>query len=218
MKRTHRNVFYLVLVTALLMSLPAFGADIVYVGEDIGGIGVFGRDYSYVIIPDSVGGTPGTDWYKNSFDHSSWSIGETAFGNSGSIGGLFTVPVRTTWPAGTDVYVFKTFTLGQPVAMTAKTAVDNGYDIYLNDVWVSGANAEGYTSHWEYTEFIPASSFKPGLNWIAFHLEDHGGATGWNFALLGDEKGLAAAPLPSTLILVGSNLVGFLMLRIRRKK
>jgi|GEM_PF-5080103 len=218
MKTRHPKICCLVLVAALLMSLPALGADIVYVGEDIGGVGVFGRSYQYTIIPDSIGGTPGPGWFSNSFDHSAWSVGETAFGNSGSIEGTFSVPVRTNWPADSDVYVFKTFTLGQPVAMTAKTAVDNGYAIYVNDVLVAGANAEGYTSHWEYIDTIAASYFKPGLNWLAFHLEDHGVATAWNFALVGDEKGLSPVPLPSTLVLLGTNLAGLWLLRRRRQK
>jgi hypothetical protein len=126
------------------------------------------------------------------------------------------VPRRTFWAASSDVYAFKTFTLGQPVGMTMKTAVDNGYAVYLNDVLVAGNNAEGFTTHWEYIDAVGASFFRPGLNWIAFHLEDHGGSTAWDFALVGDDSGLRPIPAPSTFILMATSLAGFLMRRGRK--
>lgn len=68
----------------LLVSLGQ-ATQIVYVGEDAGVVGVFGRDYRYFNIPDSVGGTPGPGWFTLDFDHSAWRVGETVFGNTGGI-------------------------------------------------------------------------------------------------------------------------------------
>jgi hypothetical protein len=183
----------------------AQAASIVYVGEDAGVVGVFGRDYQYVNIPDSVGGTPGASWFSVGFDHSGWSVGETQFGNTGGFGSSIT---RTPWAANTDMYVFRTFTLGQPIDMVAKTAVDNGYDLYINDVLVTSKNAEGFTFHWEYTDILDASLFQAGTNSIGIHLEDHGGGTAWDFALIGDDSGLTAIPEPSTVLLFIIGVMG----------
>lgn len=116
------------------------------------------------------------------------------------------------------MYVFKTFELATPVPMTAKTAVDNGYELFINGVLAAGANAEGFTSHWEYTNLLPASLFRAGTNALAVHLEDHGGATAWDFALLGDDSGLRSVPETATLLLVGSGLAGLGALGWRRQR
>lgn len=191
---------FAILFTIAITSVQA--ATIVYVGEDSGVVGVYGRNYQY------LNSTPGANWYSNAFDHSSWSVGETAFGSAIEI-----VPLRTSWPANTHMYIFKTFTLGQAIDMIAKTAVDNGYALYINDTPVNSQSAEGFTFHWEYTDSVGKALVHPGLNWLAVDLEDHGGLTAWDFALLGDDKGLNPVPLPSALLLLSSGLCGLAALR-----
>jgi hypothetical protein len=195
----------LVSLTLIITLTTGVGATtIVYVGEDSAVVGIYGRDYQY------MNSFPGANWFSNSFDHSSWAVGETVFGNTS---GIQTVPTRTSWPVNTHMYIFKTFTLGQPIDMIAKTAVDNGYTLYINDNLVNSQNAEGFTFHWEYTDNVGKALFQSGLNWLAVDLEDHGGSTGWDFALLGDDKGLLPVPLPSALLLLSSGLCGLAALR-----
>jgi hypothetical protein len=197
-----RPLFLFMLVC--MAATAAGAAPMVYVGEDDLGSGVvtgfYGKDY---LFTDTA---PGTGWQGVGYDHSAWTVGYTPYGNYGTIAGSFTNTVLTSWPVDVGRYVFKTFPLGQAIPMTAKVAVDNGYDLWINGTWVSGDNAEGYTSHWEYVFTVPASNFTPGVNTLAFFLEDHGGATAWDFSLVGDSNGMV--PLPPTVLLLGSGLAG----------
>jgi hypothetical protein len=83
--------------------------------------------------------------------------------------------------------------------------VDNGYKLYVNGALISQANAEGFTSRWEYTGSFPA--LNPGLNFIALALEDHGGQTAFDMQIT---AGTAVIPLPAAgwLLLGGLALLG----------
>ena len=52
----------------LLLAVSAFGAPIVYVGQDVSGVGIYGKDYRYLINPFHT--SPGANWYTSAFDHS----------------------------------------------------------------------------------------------------------------------------------------------------
>ena len=182
----------------------AYAANIDYIAP--------GDTWRYICTGPGVACPAHSDFQSTSFDDSSWLVGNAPFSNVGSDD----FAANTDWTAGFDPVVRHTFTLGTPVDMTAELGVDNGYDLYVNGVLVSSANAEGFTSRWEYIVHIPASMFLVGSNVIALQLEDHGGSTAFDMHLFGDSRGLPSVPEPSTWLLLGTGLVGLLAYRARR--
>ena len=184
-----------VLATSLISATDvASAATVVYVGKDAGVEGIYGREYRYKTIANG-GGTPGANWYSDSFDHSTWALGKSEFGNTVGINGL--TGRETFWDVNSSLFAFKTFTLASTVDMVAKLAADNGFDLYINGTLAASANAEGFTHHWEYTYNLDASLFNVGTNTIGIEFKDHGGLTAGDFALVGDSAGLVAIPLPA---------------------
>ncbi len=98
----------------------------------------------------------------------------------------------TVWPAdgsdGDDLWVRRTLDLSCVDLTTVRwdLGVDNGFKLYLNGALVSSANAEGYTSRWEYSGDFGAVPVNPGVNYIAVALEDHGGLTAFDMQVTGD--------------------------------
>lgn len=153
-------------------------------------------------------------------------MGNAPFGNN--TGGFATDPVGyfdryTSWPVlnvtvGDDLWVRTTIDLtGFSLASIAyNLGVDNGYKLYINGVFVAGANAELYTSRWEYGGSL-ASFVSPGVNYVAVALEDHGGLTAFDMEITGTAVPESGTPVPEagTLLLIGS---GISALALRRKK
>lgn len=215
-----RHLFSLLLMAILSVVFPPnLKAELItYVGVYQGEMGVYGRDWQYIVRDKDVAYADDS-WMTASFDRSGWTVGEAPFGN---------VPdhpdfsARTHWPRGTLLYVYKEFVLAEPVDMTAYYAVDNGIDAYVNGELVRSVNQEGYTHYWEYKDELPASLFRKGINVLAFILEDHGTWTAFDFALRASRLGLPSqgggpgneTPEPSTLLLLG--LGGLSVLGYRR--
>lgn len=146
-----------------------------------------------------------------------WNTGLAAFGNDkyGTPGYL---SHNTFWAEGTDLALQKTFsingTLTSNVAMNI--ASDNGFVVFINGLQVAKANAEGYTSLWEYPYTVDASYFHSGENIVQAFAEDHGYATYFDLQMNGDVNPVSAVPEPATMMLLGSGLLG--MIGLGRKK
>ncbi len=91
--------------------------------------------------------------------------------------------------------------------------VDNGYKLYANGNLVDFANAELYTSRWEYSGDIPLAYLHEGVNVFAVALEDHGGLTAFDMQLRGDLKSIPDAG--STLMLLG---LASMLIAVSRKR
>lgn len=128
-----------------------------------------------------------------------WATGTAAFGNSGAF--------TTAWAANTDLALSKTFEVSGMATgdLTLNVASDNGFLIFLNDQLLAQANAEGFTSYWEYTFTLsPGSAYiNSGTNVLKILAEDHGGATFFDMKLSG-----SVVPSPGTLALAGLALLG----------
>lgn len=178
-------------VTILVAGLSAgsaVGAEpVVYVGQytgPSGTVGVYGKDYSY-----QLGGSVGANWYTSGYDHTSWLVGDTPFGNTLGMGNWSWSSPASDWSGG-HAYVYREFYLNQPVDMTAYFSVDNEYEMWVNGSYFSDGRGEGNPYHWEYVQPVSSSRLHSGMNSIAFKLTDWGGGAGWDFALVGASSGL----------------------------
>jgi len=144
-----------------------------------------------------------------------YATGAAPFGNCASGCGDF-FP-NTFWGAdgsdGYDLWVRTTFdTTGFVLpSITWNLGVDNGFALYVNGVLVQAANAEGFTSRWEYGGSL-APYVTSGTNWAAVALEDHGGLTAFDMQIEG-----STVPEPGTMLLLGSGLLGLASRRRRAR-
>jgi hypothetical protein len=150
-----------------------------------------------------------------------WSLGQAPFGNQTAGDPDFIE--NTFWPAdggdGNDLWVRNAVDLtGWSLnSIRWDLGVDNGFTLYINGTFVAAANAEGYTSRWEYpngTFGVNNSLLLPGLNVVAVALEDHGGATAFDMQITGNPVA-TAVPEPATLTLFGIGLTGLARRKLR---
>jgi hypothetical protein len=92
-------------------------------------------------------------------------------------------------------------------------AVDNGYKLYLDGVFLGSDNQEGYTWSWEYSGTFPNAT--PGVNILALALEDHGVRTAFDMQITGTPVPVPV-PEPGTIALVGMGGLA-LAARFRRR-
>jgi hypothetical protein len=126
-----------------------------------------------------------------------WSAGTAPFGNN--VGGYSGDPFgffdyATLWPAdgtdGDDLWVRTAVDLScvDLDTLTWNLGADNGFKLYMNGGLVASANAEGYTSQWEYSGNFASVTVNNGINVIAVALEDHGGLTAFDMQILGQAQ------------------------------
>ena len=169
-------------------------------------------EYNIFTVPDlwanwSTAGYSTFDWGT-----ASWTTGNAAFGNQSISGHV----LGTSWAANSDIALKKDVTLnGTLTGLTLNVASDNGFMIFVNGVQVAKQNAEGFTSYWEYTLYPDLSPFAQGINTVSVLAEDHGGATYFDMKLIGD---VAPIPEPTTMLLLGSGLVGLAGFRMKFRK
>ena len=100
--------------------------------------------YRYLVV--SQGGGP-AGFEQPTFNDSSWSIGNAAFGLFGC-GSVFGCPLdstaQTCWPLDTDILLRKTFVL-PPTATNVEVAVaiDNDIQVFINGLDISGFQQSG---------------------------------------------------------------------------
>lgn len=144
-----------------------------------------------------------------------WASGAAPFGNT--VGGDF--GANTIWPAdgadGDDLWVRHAVDLTgfNLASITWDLGVDNGYKLYMNGTLVSSANAEGFTSRWEYSGAF-GGLLVPGVNVLAVALEDHGGLTAFDMQVSGD-RAVTSAPEPASALLLLTALAGARLARRR---
>ena len=182
--------------------------------------------------------TPGDTWqytfsapaagWQVGADAGAWNTGLAPFSNCGPVGGndcsgydpAGHFNAGTQWNAdgsdGNDLWVRKQVNLAgfDLASFTWDLGVDNGYTLFINGTQVASANAEGFTTRWEYSGAVSPALLNAGNNWIAVALEDHGGLTAFDMQLTGN---VVAVPEPETyaLMLAGLGAVGFVARRRR---
>ncbi|MCE2949880.1 MAG: hypothetical protein LXA50_22815 [Betaproteobacteria bacterium] len=167
---------------------------------------------------------PGSSWFytfsnptgnaswTTQFNTLGWLTGNAPFSNVTT--GVFRYDTGGTfWPAGgpissDDLWIGRVvdFSGFDTASAQWNIGIDNGYKLYVNGTLISQANAEGFTSRWEYTGGFPALA--AGQNFIALALEDHGGLTAFDMEITARST---VIPLPAAgwLLLGGLGLLGW---------
>jgi hypothetical protein len=109
---------------------------------------------------------PSDDWFKPSFDDSSWKEGPAGFGTEGTPGSV----VRTTWNTS-DIWIRREFDLPDMKLNDPRLMIhyDEDPEIYINGI--PAAQTSGYVTGYEEYDITPEAKrvFKPGKNSIAVH-------------------------------------------------
>lgn len=122
--------------------------------------------------------------------------------------------VPSSWTVGTEIALVYEFEVTQSLTdVIASVGVDNGVFVWIDGVFVGGQMQPGTAIPGEY--MFDLGSLGVGTHYLAFLLEDHGGATGFDLevtAEVGQE-----VPLPFGALLFGTGLVAFRLKRAKRQ-
>ena len=209
---------FLLLILGIVGTQKTF-AQQVYVGEYEGMLGQNNKTYLYRNLFGDFSLNPGENWQLNSFDHSSWTAGQTPFGNYPDVPNLIDGREPLTyWPAGIEspkyyshMYVYANFSLSEPASLTALCTVDNGYKLYIDGILMDSQDAGGFAYLWEYQ--VPNIQLEAGSHDIGIHFFDYGRATGADFALIDPS---VPVPEPSVIALSFLGLVWLVRRKLRR--
>ena len=130
------------------------------------------------------GGNFGADWLGGDLTGGTWS-------------GPQAIP--SGWAVNTETAIIYEFNLASASSLHIDVGVDNGILIWLDGVFLRGAQASGGANINEYD--IDVASVAAGTHRLQILREDHGGGTG--YAISVDAQPAAAVSAPATLALLG---------------
>jgi PEP-CTERM motif len=137
-------------------------------------------------------------------------------GNSAPSGGAWSgspLAVPGTWTVNTETAISYAINAGTGLAnLHLSLGVDNGVFVWLNGVYVFGARAAGGSSLGEYV--INSLPNLTGTNYLQVLREDHGGGTGFDILLTGDQV-VRNVPEPSSIAMLGLGLLSVAALKRR---
>jgi pimeloyl-ACP methyl ester carboxylesterase len=146
------------------------------------------------------GETPPAGFEQTTFDDSAWTIGAAAFGFSTGLCSL--EPILSQWPANSDLFVRKWFSVPQGATnLKIMVAVDNDVQaIFFNGVQVSGPmqheNCPGLD---DFQIEVPDALVHLEQNLVVYHLRDRGAETFFDTRI----TGFVVTPTPNQPPTVG---------------
>lgn len=134
-----------------------------------------GWSYLQVTLSDN------SDYSSDTFDYSSWAIGQTPFANQDghpySEAGGYPAIKNTNWDINTKIWVRKNFTVATIAGFSLTVFVDNYATVWVNGILVlqrSGSGNVGSTENFMHEVVVPSEVLRTGLNSIVLLAEDYG--------------------------------------------
>lgn len=159
---------------------PGFGQDCVFLVE--------GTAWLHHPAP------PPADWTDpdaaDDPETTGWSVGCAPFGTDGC---GFTA--RTPWPLGSTWYLRQHVWLtGAESGLTARVAIDNDFELFVNATSVGSLSKEGCATRWDAVIPIPDALWRVGDNLVAVRIVDRGGFATFDMTLDGSAGGAPCPP------------------------
>jgi hypothetical protein len=124
---------------------------------------------------------PADDWFRLSFDSSSWNQGQSGFGTSGTPGAV----IGTRWDTS-DIWLRREVDLPEKRFRDPQAWLhyDEDVEVYINGVLA--VNARGFVTEYDAVPLAPAAkaTLKPGKNVIAIHCHQTSGGQYIDFGMV----------------------------------